>query len=104
VGTDIPPMDRASHGVFAKHEWPGTRHSSSAEDGHHWRSEQVSDWMSAKDVPQKNLYLWEGSGWALVARRGDRRRRRAAVGGREEEDRIVVVVVGDGELVVVMIC
>ena len=57
MGTDTPWMVRASHGVLAKHVCPGTRHSSSEEDGHHCRSEHVSACMSAKEEPQKNLYL-----------------------------------------------
>ena len=64
MGTLIPVMSRASQGVLAKQVWPGTRHSSSAEEGHHWRSEQVSDWMSAKEEPQKNLYFRSELGWA----------------------------------------
>lgn len=50
-------MRRASQGVFAKQVWPGIRHSSSDDEGHHCRWAQVSAWMSAKDEPQKNLYL-----------------------------------------------
>ena len=53
-------MRRASQGVLAKHVWPGTRHSSSLEEGHHWRAAQVSVWMSAKEDPQKKKYLTSG--------------------------------------------
>lgn len=59
-------MRRASHGVLAKHVWPGTVHSSSLAEGHHWRCSQVSVWMSAKSVPQKKKYLTSGWGWADI--------------------------------------
>ena len=54
-------MVRASHGVLAKHVCPGIVHSSSLEEGHHCREAHVSDWISAKEEPQKNLYLRFGS-------------------------------------------
>lgn len=79
MGTWMLAMVRASQGVLAKQVCPGRRHSSSLLEGHHWRSAQVSVWMSAKEEPQKNLYLRLGS----VARAVvdlmvvvDRRRRR----------------------------
>lgn len=59
-------MRRASQGVLAKHVWPGRRHSSSEAEGHHWREEQVSVWMSAKEEPQKNLYLILSVSMAVV--------------------------------------
>lgn len=54
-------MVRASHGVLAKHVCPGIVHSSSLDVGHHCREAHVSDWISAKEEPQKNLYLRFGS-------------------------------------------
>jgi hypothetical protein len=61
VGTATFSMVRASHGVLAKHVCPGIVHSSSLEDGHHCREAHVSVWISAKEEPQKNLYLRFGS-------------------------------------------
>jgi hypothetical protein len=43
--------------VLAKQVCPGTVHSSSDEEGHHWRSEHVSACMSAKEEPQKKKYF-----------------------------------------------
>jgi hypothetical protein len=54
-------MVRASHGVLAKQVCPGIVHSSSLEEGHHCREAHVSVWISAKEEPQKNLYLRFGS-------------------------------------------
>ncbi len=81
-------MVRASQGVLAKHVWPGRRHSSSEAEGHHWRVVQVSVWMSAKEEPQKNLYLILSVEMAPHVVVADRRR----IARRADSDVIVVYV------------
>ena len=68
-------MVRASHGVLAKQVCPGIVHSSSLEEGHHCREAHVSVWISAKEEPQKNLYLRFGSVSRAETTTDDERRR-----------------------------